>query len=179
MYDSTHTDSRRDKGSCRSTDTVGFFPVNIWEQETSFFHGHFKHLPGKGHCQVEWICPLTKDVPSLAGGQASRYSARCDVHGAVGAEWDHCLSGEGEGRGSALPAQGEECPSAGSDCVPAAEEPRNEGANHCTELLHQGKYREVFHMVACSAKPLNIPTWGNSCHPDPGYLFPSCLIIAD
>lgn len=121
--------------------------------------------------------PIDKGRAVFSGwsGLLLRCLVWCPWHG----WWDHCLSGEGEGRGSALPAQAEECLSAGSNCIPAAEEPRNERVNNCTKLLHWGKYREVFHMVACSTKPLNISTWGNSCHPDPGYFFPSCLIIAD
>jgi len=57
--------------------------------------------------------------------------------------------------------------------------PRNERASSCTKLLRWRKYREVFHMAACSAKSLNVPMWGNSCHLDPSYVFVSYLIIAD
>lgn len=77
-------------------------------------------MPGKGDCQGQWICPLTKDMLSSADGHATCCSAWYDVHGMVGAKWPHCISGEGEGKGSALPAQAEECLSAGSDRIPAA-----------------------------------------------------------
>lgn len=82
-------------------------------------------------------------------GQAYCYSAWYDIHGAAHVS-ETTVSPVRERAGDQVcQPRLRSCLRAGSNCIPAAEEPRNEKAKSCIKLLYWGEYWEVFHMVAC------------------------------